>query len=205
MHCFKEWQIICEAIHRGEQSVILRKGGIHEGKDGFSFGNIGSFVLFPTRFHAQGNHVDQEGAFTPGKEWEQGDSVVFDTLCDVVETHELTHWDTVNKLDAFHIWSEECIRDRFDWEGKGMASGKIHAAVIRAYKLSKPVSIEYSKRLGGCRSWVELDDLTLTTEKAPIISDIDFNAFQQEFSKTLNLNITHTTITPSSGCLLNQP
>ena len=34
---FKEWAIICEALGAGVQSIILRKGGIHEGREGFSF------------------------------------------------------------------------------------------------------------------------------------------------------------------------
>ena len=161
MHCFKEWQVVCEAIQQGQQSLILRKGGIHEGKDGFSFGSIDRFLLFPTRFHAQGDHVTSSSeAFTPGKEWEEGDRLVFDTVCAVDQTYELTNWKTVKKLSPFHIWSEKCISDRFQWEGKGMAEGSIQLAVIRAYELAEPIEISYSKRLGGCRSWVELEELT---------------------------------------------
>ena len=53
---FKEWQVVCDALASGRQTVILRKGGIHEGRAGFSFAHE-SFYLFPTRFHAQGEHV----------------------------------------------------------------------------------------------------------------------------------------------------
>ena len=183
MHCFKEWQIICEALRDGKQSVILRKGGIHEGKDGFSFGNIPEFVLFPTRFHAQGSLVNLDGEFTPGKEWEVDDEVIFDTLCRVEATYELTDWEQVASLQHLHLWSEDCIKDRFDWEGKGMASGKIHLALIRAYRLPTPLSVSYSKRLGGCRSWVTLDELTAEVDTlTPVISDETFNAIQSELS-----------------------
>ncbi len=175
MHCFKEWQIICEALNKGTQSLILRKGGIHEGKDGFSFGSVREFLLFPTRFHAQGDHVKKDGAFTPGKEWESGDAVHFDTFCKVEETYELTDWEQVKALAPFHQWTEACIQERFNWEGKGMASGKIHLALLRAYKLEKPIEIEYTKRLGGCRSWVELEDVTLSGKYTPIISDASFH------------------------------
>ena len=34
---FKEWAIVCEALGRGEQSIILRKGGIAEGREGLPF------------------------------------------------------------------------------------------------------------------------------------------------------------------------
>ena len=51
----KEWAIVCEAMGRGEQSVILRKGGLAEGRAGFAF-RYAEFFLFPTFFHEQ---VDQ--------------------------------------------------------------------------------------------------------------------------------------------------
>src|SRR5438477_1344443 len=43
---FKEWSLVCDALGRGEQSVILRKGGIAEGREGFSF-RYREFFLFP--------------------------------------------------------------------------------------------------------------------------------------------------------------
>ena len=49
---FKEWAIVCEALGRGEQSIIVRKGGIAEGRDGFTFRHA-EFFLCPTYFHEQ--------------------------------------------------------------------------------------------------------------------------------------------------------
>ena len=57
---FKEWAIVCEAIGRGEQSIILRKGGIAEGRDGFAFRHA-EFFLFPTFFHEQIEQGASEG------------------------------------------------------------------------------------------------------------------------------------------------
>src|SRR6201995_425311 len=52
MFAFKEWTLICEALGRGAQSLIIRKGGIAEGRDGFRFKHP-DFLLFPTLFHEQ--------------------------------------------------------------------------------------------------------------------------------------------------------
>src|SRR5207237_10577046 len=49
---FKEWSLVCDALGRGRQSVILRKGGIAEGRGGFSFRHR-EFFLFPTFIHGQ--------------------------------------------------------------------------------------------------------------------------------------------------------
>ena len=49
---FKEWSLACNALGHGAQSVILRKGGIAEGREDFSFRHR-EFFLFPTFFHEQ--------------------------------------------------------------------------------------------------------------------------------------------------------
>ena len=53
---FKEWALICDALGRGEQSIILRKGGIAEGRAGFRFQHE-EFLLLPTLFHEQVNKL----------------------------------------------------------------------------------------------------------------------------------------------------
>ena len=52
MIAFKEWSLVCDALGRGEQSLILRKGGIAEGRAGFRFQHP-EFLLLPTLFHEQ--------------------------------------------------------------------------------------------------------------------------------------------------------
>src|SRR5262245_58889581 len=47
---FKEWAAICAALAEGRQSIIIRKGGIHEGREGFRVAHD-EFWLFPTYVH----------------------------------------------------------------------------------------------------------------------------------------------------------
>src|SRR5687767_15539791 len=49
---FKEWTLVCKALGEGAQSLIIRKGGIAEGRAGFRFQHE-EFLLFPTLFHEQ--------------------------------------------------------------------------------------------------------------------------------------------------------
>jgi len=155
MIAFKEWDIVCEALEEGRQSLILRKGGIHEGREGFSFAHE-EFVLFPTRFHAQGEFVTVPGVVAK-PEWEIGEEVVITSKVKVIKALTLTDWEEVAALSGQHIWNEEVIRARFFWEGKGMASGSIHVAYVEVEKLPEPIKFIYSKKYGGCRSWVELE------------------------------------------------
>ena len=157
---FKDWAVICEAIGQGEQDVILRKGGIHEGREGFSFKHE-EFYLFPTLFHAQGNMVkapwdELAPQLASGKAWELGDQVSIKYRCKVLKAETLTDWAEVQSLDYRHIWKEEIIRERFDWAGKGMSEGSIHVAYLKVEVLDEPLELHYEKSMGGCRSWLEL-------------------------------------------------
>lgn len=155
MMAFKEWDVVCRALEEGRQSVILRKGGIHEGREGFSFAHE-EFVLFPTRFHAQGDYVTVPGVTTK-PEWQIGDEILVTSRVRVTRAVTLTDWEEVAALSEQHIWKEEVIRERFFWEGKGMSSGSIHVAHVEVEPLAEPLKITYAKKYGGCRSWVTLD------------------------------------------------
>jgi hypothetical protein len=153
---FKEWQVVCDALASGRQAILLRKGGIHEGREGFSFAHD-SFYLFPTRFHAQLDQV-REGVFQPDKEWELGDLIEIHHHVVVLFAVTLENWEQVAELLPYHIYMEQTIKERFDWSGKGMAAGSIHLALVKVSKLETPWQLDYVKGFGGCRSWVELPE-----------------------------------------------
>ncbi len=151
---FKEWQVVCDALAAGRQSILLRKGGIHEGRQGFSFAHE-SFFLFPTRFHAQADQV-REGEVREMPEWQPGELIRITHHAEAAWAITLTDLEKVVALEPFHIYSEETVRERFDWEGEGMASGSIHLARVRVRKLAEPWEFPYEAKYGGCRSWVSL-------------------------------------------------
>lgn len=185
---FKEWQVICDALATGRQSILLRKGGIHEGREGFSFAHR-SFHLFPTKFHAQKDHV-REGDFIPEREWQVGDkfSITHHAMASFAVT--LTDWSQVKELHPYHVYTEETLRERFDWEGKGMASGSIHLALVRVSKLPTPLELTYEKRFGGCRSWLEID--AEEPENAlPILDEKAFGTLSNTISQIARTNTSH--------------
>ena len=153
---FKEWQVVCDALGSGRQTILLRKGGIHEGRLGFSFGHD-SFFLFPTRFHALTDQV-REGEVKEMPEWKLGDTICITHHAEVAWAVTLRDWKKVDALEALQIYSEKTVRDRFEWEGKGMASGSIHLALVRVRELAQPWKFPYEAHYGGCRSWVKLPE-----------------------------------------------
>ena len=149
---YKEWVAVCDALLDGRQQLLLRKGGIHEGRKGFSFLHD-SFVLFPTRFHAQAAQVRDPRPFE-GKmrEWEVGEAVSFEIWCEAVWARTLAEWSQVKALEPFHIWTEDLVRERFDCGDVQ----QIHCALVRVYRISEPFILPYAKGYGGCRTWVNL-------------------------------------------------
>ena len=96
---FKEWQVVVDAIACGEQSVILRKGGISEGKMGFQWLHD-QFFLFPSLFHEQGDLVrstadGSKRAFDSEVDSE-GRDIPFSVFIETVETGRLTDWQAVS-------------------------------------------------------------------------------------------------------------
>lgn len=176
---FKEWQVVCDALASGRQSILLRKGGIHEGRQGFSFAHE-SFFLFPTRFHTTAEQV-REGEVTVMPEWKPGDLIRITHHAEASWAITLTDWDRVAALEPLHIYSESTVRDRFDWEGKGMASGSIHLALVRVRELETPWEFAYEPKYGGCRSWVTLPEPPEGWREAarPVLDDSEFAALEQ--------------------------
>lgn len=177
---FKEWQVVCDALADGTQSIILRKGGIHEGREGFSFAH-NSFFLFPTRFHAQAEHV-REGHVQALAEWQVGDTVRITHRAEAIHAVTLTDWQKVAALAPFHILTDATVRDRFDWQGKGMNSGSIHVALVRVFKLSEPWKLTYTTAFGGCRSWIKLPPAPAINEN-PVIASKKFAEIAKIFEE----------------------
>jgi hypothetical protein len=93
----------------------------------------------------------------------------------------LTDWEKVAGLEPLHIYSEQTVRDRFDWEGKGMASGSIHLALVRVRELATPWEFPYEANYGGCRSWVNLPEPPVGWRETarPMLTDEAFSALDQ--------------------------
>ncbi len=152
---FKEWQVICDALESGEQSIILRKGGISEGKLGFQWLHE-RFFLFPTHYHEQAAQTrsDAEGnprTFRPPLA--DGEEIAIRLFVETVETRRLTDWDEIAALAPEHIWTEQVIRERFDW---GEDEPGISLARLQVYRLPEPWILKDRKGFGGCRSWIGL-------------------------------------------------
>ena len=170
---FKEWALVCEALGRGEQTIILRKGGIAEGRDGFSFKHR-EFFLFPTFFHEQVGKVRGGPAELP-RAMDGEIEVRFFAKLEAAVT--ITLAETAGALDPFHILQAEVVRERFEYDE---APG-IHVAFLRTFRLATAWKFPDQPQFGGCRSWLRLPEPPAEMRLDAVLNDAEHAARLTEF------------------------
>jgi hypothetical protein len=180
---FKEWAIVVDALGRGEQIIILRKGGISEGRGGFKVEQP-QFLLFPTLFHQQRESVvpsaqARNDEIAPG--FPPSDRLRLEYFAEVVEAKKLDSLADATALRGQHIWRDEVISERFDW-GKDKA---IFALAVRVFRLPQAVELPMLPTYGGCKSWIEVDSEIDTNGAMPVLPDAAFAAKLAGFRASL--------------------
>lgn len=165
---FKEWAVVCEALLDGRQLVIIRKGGIAEGRAGFEFKYDG-FFLMPTRFHEQVAKTVLPWE-TPLPDEPPEGMIVIAAFCKVEAVTLVSDFEMVRRLASYHILSEATVAERF---GYGDARG-VHVALVRTFRISPKWVLADSPKFGGCRSWVDLPEPG-SLKFEPVLSDSDFD------------------------------
>jgi hypothetical protein len=150
---------------RGETSLIFRKGGIAEGREGFRF-KFDRFFLFPTYFHEQIKQL-RLGAVQEACQdsLPQTDPVTINGFAEVEFTSWIDDLSKTEPLESLHVLNRGVLEERFRYnkpEG-------LHLALVRVYKLAKPWRFPFQRSYGGCRSWVDLPAPPSELELEPVL------------------------------------
>jgi hypothetical protein len=180
---FKEWAIVVDALGRGEQIIILRKGGISEGRGGFQMEHQ-RFLLFATLFHQQresvlANAQTRYDAIVPT--FPPKDKLRLEYFAEVAQAKQLHSQGELNALHGQHIWRNEVIAERFDW-GK---SKSIYALAVRVYRLPQAVELPMLSAYDGCKSWIELDHEIHTDGAKTVLDELSFGARLTRFRNVI--------------------
>lgn len=180
---FKEWAIVVETLAAGEQSLLLRKGGIREERGQFHVDH-GEFWLFPTQYH------EAERSIIPSKRpalralaaSAESDFVSITHYATVDTVVPITDPELLPRLQGRHIWAEQVLRDRFAF---GRQPG-LHALVVRVYQRPSPARLPLRATYGGCKSWIELETPLSTDGLTPVLGETDFAAQRDEICELLS-------------------
>lgn len=148
----KEWSAAVHAMLDGRQTVLLRKGGIHEKR--FAL-NAPQFVFFPTVAHGHLERVRPEhrALLDAAAADSTEDAIVVRGGAKVVAAVEVNRPEALERIADLHIWTAESVQaDRLDFRPKH----RLTALVVQAMPLAAPVRVARTPEYAGCVSWVEL-------------------------------------------------
>jgi hypothetical protein len=181
---FKEWAVIIDALGRGEQIIILRKGGLREARGGFRVEHA-EFWLFPTYFHQQRASVlpRAQRRFDEIASGFSKANVRLQFYARMEEWRRLDSLAAAQRLRGQHIWREDVIAERFDWGREK----QIFALALRVFRLREPVELPMRPAYAGCKSWVELKHDPSTEFAAPVLDERCFADKLRRFRAQLDV------------------
>ena len=168
----KEWAVAVGALDRGDQILLLRKGGIREEGREFRVAHP-EFLLYPTYEHQREDLLQQryhEDLRQVLSEPLAPDTVIFTLWARVEETIEVAEQERVDALSSYYIWTQDYSQKRLRWKPRHPLS----VMLLRLYRLDHPARVPYIPEYGGCKSWVTLAQALPLGRLTPVLSDEDF-------------------------------
>jgi hypothetical protein len=199
MLALKEWSIICKALEDGNQTILLRKGGILEYKKGFEIRQK-SFLLFPTLEHQaeeylQSKYLQTYDLLIRGNKSEdiQNKTNTLWVLARIEAIQEFHDHGMLPELEKYHIWNEKYVNMRMNYNPKK----PMNALLLRVYKLPQPISIDINPEWAGCKSWIDIDIAEkygnqfgsvpkMFDQSEPVIKDKEFQRISKNFMEIWN-------------------
>lgn len=148
----KEWSAVVHGLLDGRQTVLLRKGGIHEKRFALA---AQEFLLFPTVAHSHTERVRREhrDLLCAGAPDSTESQVVIRAAAKVVAAVAVQREEGLADIEDLHIWTAESVRaDRLDFRPRH----RLTVLVVQAAGLVEPIGIPREPQYGGCTSWVQL-------------------------------------------------
>lgn len=151
----KEWSSVVAALGRGEQVLLIRKGGIADPDFGIE---AERFYLYPTYFH-QG-------------ESEARPRVMVTHWCDVVRSWAVTEREAFERLAPLVSLPQETLEARYRFR----PDQALYVIAVRAWELARPAQVEYRESYGGCKSWISIDEEIDVDGSRPVLDEAALSA-----------------------------
>jgi len=167
--------VLVDAIGRGEQLLLLRKGGIADPGQGFQLQHR-EFWLYPTWEHQKEELLRPEFRARLKEPAPAVAKVPLQVYAGVAAQKEIKDPSKLARLKKYHLWNEEFIRQRLAYKPEL----PLQALVLRAYLLRKPVLHPVHPEYAGCKSWVELGEEVSCEGAVPVMENKKFIAALEE-------------------------
>jgi hypothetical protein len=148
----KEWSAVVHGLLDGRQTVLLRKGGIHEKRFDVA---AREFLLFPTVAHSHAERVrpEHQDLLAPAAADSTDNHIVVRAAAKVIAALQVNRPDNIDAIADLHVWTAESVRaDRLHFRPRH----RLAVLVVSATPLAEPVSLLRTPDHAGCSSWVQL-------------------------------------------------
>lgn len=168
-YAFKEWAVIVHALATGQQSLILRKGGIAE-EGGVFRPEHERFWLYPTYVHQQRAGVQPAMAawFTCMPPRPPQGTLRLTHYVTVPRVYYTTDLAILEALAPWHQWSLSTVTQRFHYRTPGL-----YVLPVRVFALPTPLDVPDLPEYEGCKTWVDLGQ-EYPANATPVLSDVAF-------------------------------
>ena len=190
-YALKEWSVTIDSLLAGRQTFLLRKGGIHEQRDGFKVEHQ-DFFLFPSHLHQHLRALHPSFRFDlDGSNGSKTPTVVLNTFARVQELIPISNVEVLRGLDGLHTLNWATVLERFSYRNRP----GLNLLLLRAYRLPVPHQIQNLERYDGCVSWVELEQLLSVTDAEPVL---DSGVFEDQVQDIRRLADLPSQVTPQA-------
>ena len=177
----KEWAIVCRALADGRQTLLIRKGGILENRNGFQVA-YRDFWLFPTYVHQASTQVVPEiRAELESLRPVPDGALEIGLYAKVVDETKVDDLERLRGLHALQVLSWECVESRFRYRNRP----GVHVLTLRLFRRPEPVRLMNRPWYDGCVSWVDLEQPISVEGLVPVLGDADFEARRAEIRARL--------------------
>ena len=183
-HAFKEWAVVVDALGRGDQILILRKGGVQEESHLFRPEHK-EFFLFPTFEHQNEEDLVPSARFRLKEmeiqEAQLGSAIPIQFYALLEASLKIFNIDTLHKLKDHHIWSDQAVDKRFLWGEEKW----LNVLLVKVFRLSKIFNLKSRKSYAGCKSWVDFEEVIPMEGSNPVLEEKEFKKRLDAIKKLL--------------------
>jgi hypothetical protein len=169
----KEWAVACEALGRGQQILLLRKGGIREEHREFRVEHP-EFLLFPTYEHQRADLLRPSAQADLARvlaERGPANQVVLGYWAAVAEIFEVAEDGQLAAISPLHVWSEDYALERLRWRPRT----PLQLLALRVYRLAQACTLPVLAEYGGCKSWLTLAEPVIVEGAQPVLDQAAFD------------------------------
>ena len=169
----KEWAVTIKALDEGIQTILFRKGGIHEEGREFRIEHD-RFLLYPTYEHQREGLLKdkfRKELYPIPHDSDDTYTLKIRNWATISHIAEITHMEQIKALSPYYLWNNDYLYERLKWRPRK----PLNMLILRVYRLLEPKTIEILPEYSGCKSWVNLNQEFSLEEAKTVLRDHEFN------------------------------